>query len=98
MTREIERELLKTNINANHSKEDRVIVKYFNPFGVGTWLIVAGAKQPDGDWNLYGYNNLGEWEWGTVRLSELESITIPVFNGKIERDRFNTGTVAALCG
>ena len=96
MTKAIEKQLLLTDIDSDHSFSDRVIVKYFNPYGTGTWLIIAGKRLPDGDWILYGYNNLGTWEWGTVLLSELKAISIPFFNGRIERDTFSSGTIAAL--
>lgn len=58
----------------------KVVVKYFNPYGHGTWLITEGEKQADGDWLLFGYCNIFCWEWGYVRLSELESV------GILERD------------
>ena len=96
MTYEIEKQLLASDVNKGHDMSAQVIVKYFNPYGIGTWLVVAGEKLSDGDWNLYGYHNAGEWEWGFVRLSELEAIRIPGLNGKIERDLFRDGTVAEL--
>ncbi len=96
MTKRIEKELLASDVNANHTFNDRVIVKYFNPYGIGTWLVVAGERLESVDWNLYGYHNTGNWEWGFVRLSELEDIRAPLFNGRIERDLFLTGTVAEL--
>lgn len=59
-----------------------VVVKYFNPMGGGTWLITEGEKQEDGDWLLFGYCHIFEWEWGYVSLHELESI------GYLERDLY----------
>ena len=59
-----------------------VVVKYFNPYGSGTWLITVGEKQDDGDWLLFGYCHIFCWEWGYVLLSELDSV------GFIERDLF----------
>ena len=78
-----------------HSQEDlledsEVVVKYFNPCGTGTWLITEGEKQEDGDWLLYGYCHLFEWEWGYVMLSELENIQLP-FGLGIEREIYVTG-------
>ena len=64
----------------NKGFEATVVVKYFNPFGAGTWLITEGEKQPDGDWLLFGYCHILCWEWGYVMLSELESV------GFLERD------------
>lgn len=72
------------------SQEDKgfnaeVIVKYFNPFGAGTWLITEAEPQVDGDWLLFGLCHIYEWEWGYVSLSELEKI------GFIERDLYCKG-------
>lgn len=64
-----------------------MLVKYFNPNGAGTWLITEAEKQEDGDWMLYGYCHILEWEWGPVMLSELESIKGP-FGLGIERDLY----------
>lgn len=74
-----------------------VIVKYFNPYGAGTWLITEGEKQSDGDWLFFGYCHIIEWEWGYVRLSELESLKpIKGFDLGIERDLYSSGTVKEL--
>lgn len=88
MTKEIEKELLKHPLYSQdgHGLEAKVIVKYFNPCGSGTWLITEGEKQDNGDWLLFGYCHIYEWEWGYVALSELESIKIKPFGLKIERD------------
>lgn len=70
-----------------------VVVKYFNPHGGGTWLITEGEKQEDGDWLLFGYCHIFEWEWGYVWLGGLLSI------GYLERDLYigDKATVAELC-
>lgn len=70
--------------------EAKVLVKYFNPCGRGTWLITEAEKLEDGDWLLYGYCHIYEWEWGYVSLRELESIILP-FGLTIERDLYSTG-------
>lgn len=67
-----------------------VLVKYFNPCGAGTWLITEAEKQEDGDWLLFGYCHIVEWEWGYVLLSELENIKLP-FGLGIEREMYVTG-------
>lgn len=87
MTKEIERKLMKHPYGEDDGKgmESEVIVKYFNPYGYGTWLITQGEKQRNGDWLLYGYCHIYEWEWGIVMLSELEAFYLPPFGG-IERD------------
>lgn len=71
--------------------QDReVLVKYFNPIGAGTWLITEAEKQPDGDWLLFGYCHIFEWEWGYVSLNELRGIKLP-FGLTIERDLYMPG-------
>lgn len=81
----------------NQLEKAEVVVKYFNPCGVGTWLITEGEKQEDGDWLLFGYMHIFEWEWGYVQLSELQTLKLP-FGLKIERDLYASGTVAVLSG
>lgn len=92
MTKELEKELVNYPIGSQDGKgmDAKVVVKYFNPCGVGTWLITEGEKQENGDWLLYGYCNLFEWEWGYVMLSELESVQLP-FGLSIERELYVTG-------
>ena len=84
MTKELEKRLEKFPLYSQDGKGDEAIiaVKYFNPFGSGTWLITEGEKQEDGDWMFFGYCHIFAWEWGYVRLSELEKI------GFIERDLY----------
>ena len=89
ITKEIEAKL-KENPLYSHDGEGldaKVVVKYFNPIGAGTWLITEGEQEEDGDWMLYGYCHIFEWEWGYVRLSELEEIKLP-FGMTIERDLY----------
>ena len=94
MTKELEEKLSNYPIGSQDGKGDEaeVIVKYFNPCGRGTWLITEGEKQEDGDWLLFGYCHLFEWEWGYVMLSELESVRLPL-GLKIERELYATGGV-----
>ena len=77
--------------------EDEVIVKYWNPYGIGTWLIMSGEKLEDGDWLLFGLCELQEREWGSVLLSELEDVKYlnhPRLT--LERDLYYDGTYADL--
>ncbi len=67
----------------------KVIVKYFNPCGAGTWLITEAEKQEDEDWLLFGYIHIHEWEWGYVLLSELLNLRLP-FGMAIERDIYSS--------
>ena len=66
-----------------------VLVKYFNPCGAGTWLITEAEEQKDGDWLLFGYIHIHEWEWGYVLLSELLNLRLP-FGMAIERDIYSS--------
>lgn len=92
MTKELEKKFEKYPIGSQDGKgeEAEVVVKYFNPCGAGTWLITEGEKQDDGDWLLYGYCHIFEWEWGYVLLSELEQVKLP-FGLDIEREMYVTG-------
>ncbi|TXG98605.1 MAG: DUF2958 domain-containing protein [Nevskiaceae bacterium] len=58
------------------------VVKFFNPFGQGTWL--ATELDEDGD-ILFGLADLGYPELGSWSLSELTAIRLP-FGLGIERD------------
>jgi hypothetical protein len=46
ITKEIEKELLKNPIYSHDGELEnaKIIVKYFNPVGSGTWLITEGEK------------------------------------------------------
>jgi len=101
LTKEIERKLEAYPYRSQDGKglDAKVIVKFFNPMGSGTWLITEGEKQTYGDWLLYGYCNIFQWEWGSVMLSELESVCLP-FGLGIERDLYcdPNATVRELAG
>jgi len=79
LTKELHRKL-------RESKSDsmRPIVKFFNPCGAATWLICHLEEDED---TMWGYADLGFGcvEYGTVSLSELQSLTLPL-GLKIERD------------
>jgi len=82
MTKELEEKFKKYPLYSQDGKgkDAEIVVKYFNPYGRGTWLITEGEQQEDGDWLFFGYCHIFCWEWGYVSLSELESV------GLIERD------------
>lgn len=92
MTKELEQKFSNYPISSQDGKgmDAEVVAKFFNPCGAGTWLITEGEKQEDGDWLLFGYCHLFEWEWGYVMLSELESVRLP-FGLKIERELYTSG-------
>lgn len=89
MTKGIEKKFEKFTLYSQDGKglDAKVVVKYFNPTGAGTWLITEGEKQEDGDWLLFGYCHIFEWEWGYVALSELQSFK-GQFGLGIERDLY----------
>tara|TARA_R110000803_G_scaffold98985_1_gene167052 strand:+ start:1284 stop:1574 length:291 start_codon:yes stop_codon:yes gene_type:complete len=77
-----------------HDDEKMARVKFFNPMGAGTWLVVEGDKLENGDWRFFGLVDLFEKEWGYFMLSELEEVTLPL-GMKIERDIHWTPRVVA---
>lgn len=98
MTPEIEQKLKDYPLYSQDGKgnEAQVVVKYFNPVGAGTWYVLEGEKQENGDYLFFGFVELLEAEYGYFSLSELESIQIPLrMNGEIidtvgiERDLYS---------
>lgn len=92
MTKELEKKFERYPLYSQDGMggKAKVLVKYFNPVGAGTWLITEGNKLENGDYEMFGYCHLGDddfAELGYVMLSELENITL--FGGlKIERDLY----------
>ena len=62
-------------------------MKFFNPCGSGTWYVLEGKKQPNGDWLFFGLVDLFERKYGYFTLSQLQSVKLP-FGLKIERDMY----------
>lgn len=60
------------------------VVKLFNPCGAGTWLLTE--IDPDNPDIAFGLCDLGFPELGSVSISEIESIRLPL-GLRIERDR-----------
>ena len=68
----------------------KVLAKFFNPYGVGTWIITE-AQYEEGDWVMYGLAELGYgYEWGYVSFNELNALRVNCFGYKlpIERDMY----------
>lgn len=68
----------------------KVIAKFFNPVGPGTWLITEASKLENGDYKMFGYCHLGDSEMaelGYVYLSQLENLKLP-FGLSVERDLY----------
>ncbi len=92
MTKELEEAFEKYPLGSQDELlgQAKVIAKFFNPMGVGTWFITEAEKQEDGDYEMFGYCHLGDdelAEFGYVMLSELEAIKGPWGMG-IERDLY----------
>ena len=53
------------------NEKAKILIKYFNPLGAGTWLILEGEKQ-DNDIIFFGYCHITDWEYGYISLNELK--------------------------
>lgn len=89
LTNEIKESFRKYPLYSQDGKglDSVVLVKYFNPCGLGTWLITEAEEQEDGDWLLFGYCHIYCWEWGYISLKELQDLKLP-FGLTIERDLY----------
>ena len=100
ITKEIERMMDRYPLYSQDGKGDsaKVLFKVFNPYGSGSWYILeAGAKQEDGDRELYGWTVLDGWpEYGYLMLSDLTETKVNVFGCRLplERDMYFKGTMA----
>jgi len=90
ITKAIEKKLLNTPLYSTDGNTVKdVLVKFFNPCGIGTWYVFEAQKNDD-DWEFFGLVDLYEKELGYFTLSELESIRLP-FGLSIERDKYFEG-------
>ena len=101
-TKESEEKAKKYPLRSQESKgkKAKVLVKYFNPYGAGTWLATEAEKQEDGNWLFFGYCHIFCWEWGYFTLSELEKVKINIFGCELplERDLYlDSGATVADC-
>ena len=92
VTKELEKVFEKYPIGSQNGLggKAKVIAKFFNPIGAGTWIITEGNKLDNDDYEMFGYCHLGDdemAEFGYVMLSQLEEIQLP-FGLKIERDMY----------
>lgn len=87
LTKEIIKKLRKYPLGSQEGLglNAKVLVKFFNPVGRGTWLVTEAEEQPDGDWLFFRYCHIFEEEWGEFLLSDLTSVKLP-FGMGIERD------------
>ena len=92
ITKELEEKFEKYPIGSQEGMggNAKVIVKYFNPVGAGTWLITEADKLENGDYMMFGYCHLGDNEMaelGYVLLSQLKELELPL-NFTIESDLY----------
>lgn len=95
LTKAIEKKLNKFGIGSQDGKggDAEVIVKFFYPYGSGTWLVTEAEQTEDGDWLFYGAAEIGQgYEWGYTQLSQLQSV-VKFGRPAIERDRHFSGKI-----
>lgn len=71
-------------------EDPKVVVKFFNPAGAGSWYITEGREEPNGDWLFFGLCDILEPELGYVLLSQLQQLKLP-YGLTIERDLYFDG-------
>ena len=82
ITKEIERTAPPLGATDGQGDNAKIVAKFFNPCGVGTWLMT----EYDPDTRMaFGWCDLGEPELGYFSITELESLRVP-FGLGIERD------------
>ena len=89
ITKELEKKFEKYPLYSQDGQGDKakIICKFFNPCGVGTWYVMEAEKQEDNDYLFFGYVDLLEKELGYFYLSELQNLKLP-FGLTIERDMY----------
>ena len=92
LTQELEEKFKQYPLGSQDGKmgDAELIAKFFNPTGVGTWYITEGNRLENGDYEMFGYCHLGNdefAEFGSILLSELENIELPL-GLSIEQDLY----------
>lgn len=86
LTKALREQLIKNHRNQDGTVDQKPVVKFFNPTGIGTWLIT----ELDPDTNImFGLCDLGTPEVGFVSFDELSSFR-GMFGLGIERDMYWT--------
>lgn len=81
-------------IKGEDEPDHKPVVKFFNPYGAGTWLITEAERDEEtDDLIMFGLCDLGVGfpELGNVSLNELSSLRFRGGLG-IERDKYWEGT------
>lgn len=92
ITKELEKKFTNYPLYSQDGKGEqaKIICKFFNPCGVGTWYVMEAEKQENGDFLFFGYVDLGDKdcaELGYFTLDELKSLKLP-WGLTIERDLY----------
>jgi hypothetical protein len=91
ITKEVAARLSKRPLYSTDKQDvSEVLVKFFNPFGSGSWYVLEAQKEADGDWTFFGLVDLLETELGYFTLSQLTSVT-KFGRPSIERDMYFDG-------
>jgi hypothetical protein len=94
LTKAIENKFARVPVGSTDGQggDAQVLVKFFYPYGSGTWLVTEAEKEGS-DYRFFGAVTMGHgWEWGYFMLSDLLSV-IKFGRPAIERDRHFSGTV-----
>ena len=73
------------NEGQEETKKHKVVVKLFNPTGIGTWYLTELNPYTN---IAFGLADVHEKELGDIDLTELENLKLPM-GLKIERDRYS---------
>lgn len=89
ITKQIENRLAKYPLYSQDGKgmKAKILCKFFNPCGAGTWYVLEAEKLPNGDYRFFGIVDLYEREYGYFLLSQLKSVRNR-FGLGIERDMY----------
>ena len=96
LTKAISKKLENTPLYSKdgQGKKAEVIVKFFLPCSGATWLITEAEKQENGDYLMYGYSYIHEWEWGYINLSDLKKLKVHgIFTVEIDKHLEKHATV-----
>jgi hypothetical protein len=89
ITKEIEEAIRKTPYGSTDGVDrdaKKVIARYFNPCGAGTWYVLEDDCFDDENQIVFGAATLGYGlELGSISLKELQDLRLP-FGLRIERD------------
>lgn len=86
LTKALEKKLQAQYALGADMANQKVIAKFFNPYGRGTWYVMN--QDPEDPDYLWGIVDLIEVEAGSFSLKELEGLKVPPFGLGLERDMY----------